>query len=155
MTWNMVNTAHQVSLEQQTLFIACFLFVTLFQFDKLVLHFCRICVFLLLQESGWGVGDCLLKQKASLSKACIDFIDLQSICKDDIEKNCNGKEYTGDLLVCLTEWTKPDSLSAACTDKLPKKEAKEERKLSAAEKMKADRRRKARKEAAKRVKKEL
>ena len=106
-------------------------------------------------ESGWGVGQCLLKQKDSLSKACIDFIDLQSICKDDIEKNCNGKEYTGDLLVCLTEWTKPESLSAVCLDKIPKKAAKEERKLSAAEKMKADRRRKARKEAAKRVKKEL
>ena len=96
-----------------------------------------------------------MKHTASLSKGCSDFIDLQSICKSDIEKNCNGKEYTGDLLVCLTEWTKPDSLTPACSEKLPKKEVKEERKLSAAEKMKADRRRKARKEAAKRVKKEL
>ncbi len=146
MTWNMASTAHPVSF---AVFSACFLYVTLLP------PFLPVCFCFLLQESGWGVGECLLKQKASLSKACIDFIDLQSICKDDIEKNCNGKEYTGDLLVCLTEWTKPDSLSAACTDKLPKKEAKEERKLSAAEKMKADRRRKARKEAAKRVKKEL
>ena len=117
-------------------------------------RFCSRFVYLSL-ESGWGVGECLLKHKASLSKGCSDFIDLQSICKNDIEKNCNGKEYTGDLLVCLTEWTKPDSLSPACSEKLPKKEVKEERKLSAAEKMKADRRRKARKEAAKRVKKEL
>ena len=51
--------------------------------------------------------------------------------------------------------TKPDNLSEVCKDKLPKKEEKAERKLSPAEQMKADRRRKARKEAANRVKKDL
>ena len=55
-------------------------------------------------ESGWGVETCLLKVKSSLSKPCLDLIELQQTCKDDIDKHCGGKEYTGDLLVCLTEW---------------------------------------------------
>ena len=106
-------------------------------------------------EAGWAVETCLLKVKSSLSKPCLEFIELQQTCKEDINKHCGGKEYTGDLLVCLTEWTKPENLSDVCRDKLPKKEEKAERTLSAAEKMKADRRRKARKEAANRVKKDL
>ena len=55
-------------------------------------------------ESGWAVETCLLKVKSSLSKPCLDLIELQQTCKDDIDKHCGGKEYTGDLLVCLTEW---------------------------------------------------
>jgi hypothetical protein len=46
-------------------------------------------------------------------------------------------------------------LSATCAAALPKKEVKQERTLSKEERKKADARRKARKEAAKRVKKDL
>lgn len=58
-------------------------------------------------ESGWAVGDCLKKvgiQK--LSKECASFIKLQDVCKADIDAYCGGKEYSGDLLVCLTEWVR-------------------------------------------------
>jgi hypothetical protein len=54
--------------------------------------------------------------------------------------HCAGKEFTGDLLVCLTEWTKPELLTSECTAALPKKEVKE-KVLSAKEKKKAAARR--------------
>jgi Cysteine rich repeat len=95
-----------------------------------------------------------LKKVKDLPKSCTDYIVLHDTCKADIEKHCTGKEYSGDLLVCLTEWTKPDALSPECVAKFPKKETTE-RKKSAAEQMKADRRRRARKEAAKRLQKDL
>ena len=56
-------------------------------------------------ESGWGVGECLKKVGVGkLSKECSAFIKLQEVCKSDIDAHCSGKEYSGDLLVCLTEW---------------------------------------------------
>ena len=56
-------------------------------------------------ESGWAVGDCLRKVGIEkLSKECASFIKLQEVCKADIDAFCGGKEYSGDLLVCLTEW---------------------------------------------------
>lgn len=103
----------------------------------------------------WAVGDCLQKHQSVLSKSCADLIVLHNDCKDDINTHCGGKEYTNDLQVCLQEWTKPEALSGTCAAALPKKEVKEARTLSKEEKKKADARRKARKEAAKRVKKDL
>ena len=56
-------------------------------------------------ESGWAVGDCLRKVGIEkLSKECASFIKLQEVCRADIDAYCGGKEYSGDLLVCLTEW---------------------------------------------------
>merc|ERR1719453_697385 len=99
------------------------------------------------EESGWAVGECL--RKTEVSAACSSFIEMHDACKDDIEKHCIGKEYTGDLLVCLSEWTKPADLSEGCLNVLPKKEEKKKRELTPEEKAKADARRKARKKAAK------
>jgi hypothetical protein len=94
------------------------------------------------ESSGFEVGDCLKKlEPSSLSKECLNYIDLHETCKQDIVKFCLGKEYTGDLLVCLSEWTAPQLLTAECLSALPKKE-KKERKLSAHEKKKAAERRK-------------
>ena len=98
-------------------------------------------------ESGWGVGDCLKKQ-TGLETACLDFIGISDTCKADIDKFCTGKEYTGDLLPCLIEWTKPAELSPSCAAALPKKEPKE-KKMTAEEKAKASRRRSRRNNAAK------
>eukprot|EP00596_Hydrurales_sp_CCMP1899_P010813 CAMPEP_0119041446 /NCGR_PEP_ID=MMETSP1177-20130426/12129_1 /TAXON_ID=2985 /ORGANISM="Ochromonas sp, Strain CCMP1899" /LENGTH=141 /DNA_ID=CAMNT_0007007491 /DNA_START=75 /DNA_END=500 /DNA_ORIENTATION=+ len=101
-------------------------------------------------ESGWEVGNCLKKIGADkLSKECNEYIQLQEVCKDDIEKHCTGKEYSGDLLVCLAEWTKPDLLSPECLASLPKKQEKVEKKLSSKEQQKADKRKKIRNKAAK------
>lgn len=100
------------------------------------------------EESGWGVGDCLKKHESELSSACSGFVALQDICKDDIIAHCPGKEYTGDVIVCLSEWTSPDLLSDNCKSAIPKKVVKEKKKLTAAEKKKADARRRVRNSAA-------
>jgi hypothetical protein len=51
------------------------------------------------EESGFAVGDCLKKQGLdSLSEGCINYIQLHDVCKDDINKHCPGKEYTGDAI---------------------------------------------------------
>lgn len=51
------------------------------------------------EESGFGVGDCLKKAGLeSLSEGCINYIQLHDTCREDLSKNCPGKEYTGDAL---------------------------------------------------------
>ena len=100
------------------------------------------------EEIGWPVGDCLRKQ-SGLPAACTEFIKLQDTCKGDVDKWCVGKEYTGDLIPCLTEWTKPTDLSAECLAALPKKEPKAEKVMSKEDKAKAAKRRSRRKNAAK------
>jgi hypothetical protein len=55
------------------------------------------------EETGFGVGDCLLKQNLeALGEPCINFIQLHNTCKEDLLKHCPGKEYTGDALGKLT-----------------------------------------------------
>lgn len=111
------------------------------------------------EESGIAVGECLQKDQeiyGTLSDECKKYIEIHSICKDDISNHCTGKEFTDDLLVCLTEWTKPESLSSTCLDTLPKKAEKtEKRKLSKEEKKKADQRRKIRNKATKMARDQL
>jgi len=98
------------------------------------------------EATGWGVGDCLKQQ--SVGDACAGFIKVHDACKGDIDSLCVGMEYTGEALPCLTERVKPSDLSASCLEALPKKENKE-RKQSAEEKAKADKRRRTRNKAAK------
>mmetsp|Transcript_32079 Transcript_32079/g.46237 ORF Transcript_32079/g.46237 Transcript_32079/m.46237 type:complete len:136 (+) Transcript_32079:3-410(+) len=99
--------------------------------------------------SSWEVGDCLKQLQPPPSDSCLSFVKMHDDCKTDIETHCLGKEYTGDIVVCLTEWTKPENLSSTCLESLPKPAAKKERKLSDKEKKKAAARRKVRKEAEK------
>lgn len=111
------------------------------------------------EASGWDVGVCLKKLDSSaLTPPCSNFIAFHDACivsvqilaiiyihifkKDDINAHCSGKEYTGDVLPCMTEWTKPDVISANCLENFPKKEIKEKGPLSAEAKRKADQRRK-------------
>jgi hypothetical protein len=94
------------------------------------------------EASGYDVGVCLKKVDSNnLHKDCLDFIKWHDECRNDIDQHCVGKEYTGDALVCLAEWTKPDLISEQCKVALPKKEVKE-KKMSDAEKKKAAERRK-------------
>jgi len=78
------------------------------------------------ESSGWDVGQCLQdldsNVKEDFSKECKVFIDLHKYCIEDINKYCLGKEYTGDLLPCLIEWTPIESISKSCVDSFPKKE---------------------------------
>jgi hypothetical protein len=60
-----------------------------------------------------------------------------------------GKEYTGDAVICLQEWTSRDLLSEACKESFPAKAEPVKKTLSAKEKAKADARRKIRNTAAK------
>merc|ERR1719456_522377 len=94
------------------------------------------------EAAGWEVGECLKKVEADLPQDCKNYITMTETCKADIETHCTGKEYTGDALVCLSDWTKPEQLSAECLAALPKKQSTE-RKLSDEEKKKAAKRRKA------------
>ncbi len=52
----------------------------------------------------------------------------------------------GDLLPCLTEWTKPDVISAECVEQFPKKVTNDKAKLSKEQKKKADERRRSEKQ---------
>ena len=94
------------------------------------------------EESGWSVGSCLKQVDQSLlSEKCLEFIKLHDVCENDIKSHCAGNVYTGDLLPCLTEWTKPEIVSEDCKEAFPKKEVRT-KKLSKEEKAKADKRRK-------------
>jgi hypothetical protein len=76
-----------------------------------------------------------------------------SSCAPDLSSLCAPRDagaFTGEALSCLTEWTKPDQLSAECKGALPgpKGEGKP-REKSEAEERKAARRRRKREAAAK------
>lgn len=104
------------------------------------------------EESGWDVGNCLKKRinEDIITKECQSFISLHDACKDDIDLHCNGKEYTGDLLPCLTEWINPEIISEQCKELFPPKaEKKDKSKQTKEQKKKADARRKKREKAAK------
>jgi hypothetical protein len=94
------------------------------------------------ENSGFEVGECLKKvEQSELSAECKDYINLHDVCRNDINTHCIGKEYTGDAVACLAEWTKPEVLSAVCLEALPKKEEKK-KVMSDTEKKKAAHRRK-------------
>lgn len=46
---------------------------------------------------------------------------MMDACRDEIDANCAGKEYTPDAVICLTEWTKGVTYSNSCQAALPKK----------------------------------
>ncbi len=100
------------------------------------------------EESGWAVGTCLKAQAAELPGDCKAFIGVHDSCEKEINEHCAGKEYSGDLLPCLTEWTSQALLADDCKAALPKKEAKE-KVLSKEERKRAADRKKVRDRAAK------
>lgn len=51
------------------------------------------------EASGFEVGDCLKKLDAShLSADCQVYINWHDVCREDIQRNCPGSEYTGDAI---------------------------------------------------------
>lgn len=102
------------------------------------------------EESSWGVGDCL-KKLDSLPESCSAFIKLHDACKSEIETTCDGKEYTADVVPCLTEWnqiTLSDSCQSALPQKVSKSDQRESDKIGSDAKRKADKRRRIRNKAA-------
>ena len=81
-----------------------------------------VCIANCPEESSWGVGDCL-KKLDSLPESCSAFIKLHDACKSEIETTCDGKEYTADVVPCLTEWNQI-TLSDSCQSALPQKVSK-------------------------------
>merc|ERR1719343_1478624 len=61
-----------------------------------------------------------------LSADCKAFIKINDLCSTEIEEHCPGMFFHGDTMICLTQWTKPDVLSKACSEALPKKAAEDE-----------------------------
>jgi hypothetical protein len=99
------------------------------------------------EHISWAVGDCVKNHE--YSDECGAFMAMSDTCHADIDKHCTGKEYTGELITCLTEHTKPEDLSEECIAALPKKEAKKEkRKRTKEEVAKANKRRRTRLAAA-------
>jgi hypothetical protein len=101
------------------------------------------------EEVGWRVGDCLKAQAdAHLSSDCLVYINAHDACRTEMEAHCLGKEYSGDAVICLAEWTAQDLLSESCKDALPKKTVEAKKALTDKEKQKANARRKIRNKAA-------
>ncbi len=118
------------------------------------IHFC--CYEKLIPTaSGWNVGDCLKEHQADLPAPCVSFINVMDECKDDINNSCNGKEYTGEVLSCLTEWTPAESLSQKCTKAIELSRPPKLEKKKSKDSDKAKERRKIRREAAKKAGVEL
>lgn len=107
------------------------------------------------EAQGWAVETCLKEHMEKLSSDCINFINMSDTCKSDISKHCKDKQYTGDLLSCLTEWTKPEDLTDACKEALPKKASKKERGQTKEERAKANKRRRTRQQAAQHAREQL
>eukprot|EP00518_Triparma_eleuthera_P002117 CAMPEP_0182465516 /NCGR_PEP_ID=MMETSP1319-20130603/9925_1 /TAXON_ID=172717 /ORGANISM="Bolidomonas pacifica, Strain RCC208" /LENGTH=163 /DNA_ID=CAMNT_0024665289 /DNA_START=72 /DNA_END=560 /DNA_ORIENTATION=- len=103
------------------------------------------------EMSSYAVGTCIREKAGSgLSAQCAEYLDVMNACQADIDTFCNGLEFTGEVMGCLTQWTKPADLSAACAAALPEPPAaKKPREKSEEEKKKAARRRRVRDKAAK------
>lgn len=70
-------------------------------------------------ESGAQLGRCLQdpeqhQTETTISSGCSDFIALNQACEGDIEKFCDESYFSEDTVLCLTEWTRMDDLSAKC-----------------------------------------
>merc|ERR1719246_284800 len=54
------------------------------------------------------------------SADCKNFIKINEACSAEIEEHCSGNFFHGDTMICLTQWTKPESLGAGCAALMPK-----------------------------------
>mmetsp|Transcript_65892 Transcript_65892/g.176086 ORF Transcript_65892/g.176086 Transcript_65892/m.176086 type:complete len:218 (+) Transcript_65892:36-689(+) len=87
-------------------------------------------------EAGKTLGACLkdpTKHEAptELSASCKEFIAVNDACESEIENHCSSAFYNDDTLLCLTQWTRPEQLSAECQGALPKKEEEKSEEVDA------------------------
>ena len=72
-----------------------------------------------------------------------------SVCKSDITAHCPNLEFTGEVIVCLLNWTSPSKLSSSCLSSLtPYKESEPEVERSEEDERRANARRRRRNKAA-------
>merc|ERR1719159_1810744 len=113
-------------------------------------------------DGGADLGACLKnpakweKDAAGLdiSAGCKDFMALHEKCAGDIEKSCSGMHFSDDTMICLTQWTTPDRLDAACAAALPKKDTEKEEKVDPEKEAWRAKRRKEREASMEQMKKE-
>jgi hypothetical protein len=101
------------------------------------------------EAPGWNVGDCIKKNATpgDLSSECVAFMDMSETCRADIDTHCANKAYSGELISCLTEWTKPELLSEACKEALPKKQSRKDRGETKEQRARANKRKRTRQES--------
>jgi len=94
------------------------------------------------------------EQPFELSASCQQFVSINDACAMEIENYCEGNFFHSDTMLCLTTWTKEESLSAECKASLPVHVKEEDEEVDAEkEKWRAERRN-ARKQAMKDIEKE-
>lgn len=66
----------------------------------------------------------------TISSECTDFIALNKACSAEIQSICDDAFFSGDTVLCLTQWASPDQLSQMCTSvmewAIPKPDENEE-----------------------------
>ena len=116
------------------------------------------------ESSSWSVGDCLkaVPSYSSFPQTCQSYVSVLDACRSDVDARCVGKEYTGEVMQCLTAWTKPEDLSPACAegvkagmDKAGEGKGGKKEPLSAEDKKRASDRRKIRDRAANMAKEQM
>merc|ERR1712118_189464 len=100
--------------------------------------------------SKWEKG----AEGTEISAGCKDFMALRDSCAEDIEKHCSGMHFSVDTMICLTQWTSPDRLDAACAAALPKKDEEKEEKVDPEKEAGRAKRRKEREASMEQMKKE-
>ena len=103
------------------------------------------------EASGSAVVECIgALDQALVSDGCKAYVNMHLMCKEDINRMCPGQEFTGDLLVCLTEWNRPRD--PRCIAAVPRKQEERKREQSSEERRKAEARRRIRNKATKMAK---
>ncbi|GMI04790.1 hypothetical protein TrRE_jg8005 [Triparma retinervis] len=71
-------------------------------------------------KSSWDVGECIREKVGmdNLSDSCKSYLTAMSVCKDDIAANCANLEFTGEVIVCMLNWTSPSKVSSGCMEAL-------------------------------------
>merc|ERR1719198_2395811 len=110
-------------------------------------------------EAGASLGACLKdpskhETKTEISAGCKDFMAINDACADEIERSCSGMAYSDDTMVCLTQWTRAEDLSAGCAAALPKKEEEQDAEVDKEKEAWRAKRKKARQDAADMMQKE-
>ena len=79
-------------------------------------------------ESLDTLGSCLSNVE-SAGDSCKEWLKVQNLCSSDLSTFCGGMAFTDDSMLCLTQWTNVNDLSAQCQAALPKPKEEEEEEL--------------------------
>ena len=101
------------------------------------------------------MGECLIAKRAEVDENCQVYVDINQACGSAMERCGDGIQWGSDAILCVTQWTRKDDLSADCADALlklpedkPAAEPEVSEEESEASKKKREKRKAARKRAA-------